>query len=200
MDLNYWVNVDTEDNTNVSTALLYTFDSFTVNSKTGKLCDYNGEDIAATSYEYNDLAGSDNLKIVNILKQHGIALYATEDGKFAAEELITEKEFLDLLTRTGLYPYYNGASPDSFEKDFIYKKDAVKYFIQAKYHTDAFDIDGIFKSLYDDVTEDDPYVGYISAAKAENFITSRKIDKFYPNNKLKRMEALVMIYNYFVTH
>lgn len=196
MFLSYEISYD--DDNNFSNALLFSMENgIVMNAKTGKLTDWEGTDKVENSYEYSDIDENKNKNMINKLKQHGIGIAAKADGTLSPDSLITPDEYIALLRQIGCYVYIPNNTSGEKTVDYIYKRDAVKYYAQSKYDNNILSMSNIFKSMYSDVKEGDEYIGFINAAKTDGFVTSKTSEKFYPRHKLTRIEALKMIYNYF---
>lgn len=177
--------------------LLYTMDNWYINAKTGKLCNYNGIEItdSTTSDDcpYTDIEDSAYKDEIEILYRHGVFL--TTEDTLSPKKAVTEKEFTAMLNSlmSSSYYYINSAT-DANTSVSITRTDMAKVLVNRLNLTAAAELDGIYKSPYSDVAEDDENVGYIAIAKAYGLLPNT--DSISPDSLVSREYALHCIYNY----
>ncbi|MDR0903405.1 MAG: S-layer homology domain-containing protein [Ruminococcus sp.] len=181
------------------TYLIYGLPSYYMNARTGKLSDYYGDPIPKTEstakYEYSDIKDDDFGKKVTEMGYYGIQLKPI-DGKFSAQSEITGKELYTLF-RSYTGGYYNSDEIfglDKSEKAITYRE-AAKLFTTMSGSAQAAKLTGIYASVYTDIPAADPDVGYINIAKALGlqFLDG---NKFMPDNKVTRAEAINILYGF----
>lgn len=170
------------------TALVYNAsDELRIDAFSGKLVDYYGREISAKKpTSYTDLKQSGCREEAEKLALYGVTLM-DEEGRLNADMTITRADFRALVRNIGVYCYdvENGEKP-------LTRKYAAK--ILAGYPKIA-ELPNLFKSPYSDVSEDDPYVGYIALAVAQGYIKGEN-GKFRPSAKMTRGDALLLVYDY----
>lgn len=172
-------------------AMVYnTDDTLLIDAYTGKRTTYNGAEIFET-YKggYTDLEGSEYREIAEKLAMYNITLM-DEDGRLRPDEYITRNDFAQLSREIGCY-YYDSQSGDKP----LTRQFAAKILTNNIISEECAELPGIFKSPFSDVSENNKYVGYIAIANAKG-IMEGKDGKFRPSAKIKRGEALQLIYNY----
>jgi hypothetical protein len=189
-DFNLYYNGFVGVNGKASTYLLYELDSFFLNAKTGKLCDYNGEPLGEytdNEITFSDVKGTKYNTAVTSLLAYGVYIEPV-NGKFAANAVITQGQFNKLLSNV-----YGGVNLDEKSQGkTLTKADAAKIYVEATGGSKYAQLKGVFKAPYADVAEDNAYVGYIAIAKAEGVFESG--GNFNPGSSLTRGDAILMIY------
>lgn len=172
----------------METALVYNAsDDFRIDAFSGKLVDYYGEEVSVKEKDgYTDLKESGCREEAEKLALYGITLM-DEEGRLNADMTITRSDFAKLVRSIGVYygNVENGERP-------LTRQYAAK--ILAGYSKIA-ELPNLFKSPYSDVSEDDPYVGYIALAVAQGYIKGEN-GKFRPSAKMTRGDALLLVYDY----
>lgn len=185
-----------------------------IEGKSGKTLDYSGkvtESGSAITYRYTDVTGHYAENAIKILAEIGIGF---EGGLFKPDEIITQKDFLSLLSQSIFeYVIYDGARIDASKtalyganrlemKDYkedepLSREKAVKYLVKALgNYADAAEIPGIFTTGFYDEAEIDPsLIGYVAVAKGIGAVSGSQ-GLFSPKTNITRAEAAQMIYNY----
>lgn len=201
-------------NSNINAGLMYSIVTgvlFDVDAHTGELLGISGDSYNGTK-TYSDIKGIKQENAISQLCKSGIYL---PGDKFNPNEPITQKDFLYLLSKSMSVPIYFSKiqydNDDSIYDDLIQsgvvkdgeksvnsnvtKLDAVKFIIRASNLSKAADLN-IYKLKYADIKSITPSLrGYVAIAGALNIVNGN--DKyFYPNQKLTRADAAVLLYNY----
>lgn len=198
-----------DKNGKTKTYLVYNYGGYTINAKTGKLCDYYGNDVVSsgdTTISYSDIKGISAEKAINEFKRHGVTLESI-NGKFEPNKAITEQEFshlVDNIFNTWVaYPmYFKENSNDTNNSKLVSDKNltkaaACKYLVQVWNADDYAKLKGIFKTPFTDVPETRSDIGYIAIAYAKGFIPA-SYGKLNPDKTMTRAEAIQMLYDYIV--
>lgn len=160
--------------------------------------------------EYTDIKGHWAETAINTLAKYGIGFAG---GEFKPDELVTEKEFAALVIATIKYnrsiclnadnlDFYakravsaqiteNGEEPDGRT---VTRETAAVYFVNALGYGEIAKLDGVFKSKFSDVTENEGAIAILSGMKILN---GTQEGLFSLGESLTRAQAAVMIYNYF---
>jgi hypothetical protein len=177
-------------NGEASTYLLYQIDSFSLNAKTGELCDSYGDplnDYSENEITFSDVKGTKYNTAVSALLAYGVYIEPV-NGKFSANAVITQGQFNKLISNV-----YGGADLDEKSQGkTLTKADAAKIYVEATGGEKYAQLKGVFKAPYADVPENHAYVGYIAIAKAEGVFESG--GNFNPGSSLTRGDAILMIY------
>lgn len=161
--------------------------------------------------EYTDIKGHYAEKAINTLKKYGIGF---EDSLYRPDDPITQKDFITLVMSA-----VTDFSPVCITKDYdaagIYKlavssgivkkeeknddaivtrSEAALFFIRALGYDEIASIEGIYKTPFNDVTEN---IGHIALLTGMKVFSGNGTGNFMPNMPLTRGAAAVMIYNYF---
>lgn len=184
---------------------------------TGEMLDYNGKPYKEIKpAEYTDIAGHYAEKQIKVLAEYGVAL---EGDKFRPDESITQKDFLELLSKTISYyygPYVKSSSSDK-EIESLYnfmiregivkegekapdsaisKEESVKFIIRALKFDKVADIKGIYNCTFKDADKINPdLIGYVAIAQGLKIVNGSN-GFFNPKAKLTRAQAAIIIYNY----
>ena len=188
------------------TYLLYSLDSYNLNAKTGKLCDYYGNEISEDAEDsgcpYTDISGTKYEKYIKKLYDYGITL-SDSDTEFRPDKGITEREFAELLDKVNysgivyeLYgdSAYNGSSKAG--KKVLTKAASAKMFVISAGGKDFAKYRSIYKSPFNDVSESDKNIGYIAMAYAIGAARPDKNGNFNPEEKVSRGYAMYLICGY----
>ncbi|MDY3929115.1 MAG: S-layer homology domain-containing protein [Clostridia bacterium] len=202
-----------EDMLYYDTAYLgYKLDGLTryiINPETGIIIKDEYE-ISKEPIVYDDIKGHYAEKQISELAKYGIGF---DGGKFIPDELITQKDFVTLLSATirNNEPIVIGKSTNV---DWLYKdakrggilkadeenadlpitrSQAAMYFIRCLGLEETAQLPGIYKSLFSDVTEN---VGYISILGAMKIFNGDENGNFNPDKQLTRADSAILIYNY----
>ena len=195
-----WITKDGK----VQTYLIYKMDSFYLNAKTGKLCNWNGEPL--TNYDsgkdvkYTDIKGIPQEQAILTMQKYGVVV--TKDSKFQPNEIITKEEFEGLLGSA-----LRGYEVDVMEEgtDFeaykaeqqkpVTRTDAAVMFTKSYDNNNIAGLKGIYKTPFSDVKSNDENIGAIAIAYAKGFIPKGD-GKFNGGRQITRAEAVQMIYDY----
>lgn len=194
------------------TYLIYSMDSWSLNAKTGKLCNYNGFALEekTESYEcpYTDIEKSPYKDEIALLYSYGVKLDSSD--KFRPGAKITESELVRLIKMVdyGNYPMpledvveeaiaetEDGKTPAP--APFTRRQLAALMVKQARAERFA-DKNEIFRSPFKDVTQKDKDLGYIAIAWAMGIIDADAKGNFTPDAEVTREYAFHCIYNMIV--
>ena len=210
-----WVTKDGK----VKTYLLRRMNSFYLNAKTGKLCNWDGSEkatfVSAKDVKYSDIKGIKQEKAILELQKYGIVL--TKDSKFKPTELISEQEFMSLMTNVmGGYAVVDeeeveeelsGSMTSAQKKEKEKKLEAEKKDKAETTMREAAVMFGklylpadiakmkIFKSPFSDVKDTDEDAGYLAVAYEKDFVKGTN-GKLGGNNTITRAEAVQIMYDY----
>ncbi|MBR4173556.1 MAG: S-layer homology domain-containing protein, partial [Clostridia bacterium] len=179
--------------------------NFTMNPFTGKITDYDGEDMKKTGIiSYSDIENHYGRDIFLKLAEYGIGF---EESTLRPDEPITQADYFVLLNKA--FGYYD-ADIDSLYKEIISngtisaderaddsaltRENAAIFMVREMGAERYAKHNDMFVPPFDDVTENK---GYIAILKAEKVINGDGSGNFHPKNTVTRGEALIMIYNYF---
>ncbi|MBQ4630328.1 MAG: S-layer homology domain-containing protein [Clostridia bacterium] len=177
-----------------------------IEADTGKLVyDYEAETVG----NYTDISGHWAEGIINELAKYSIGF---SEEKFRPDEVINQKDFIALLSNISAR-HYPGIIGKNYDYDSVYndaeregiisndekapeeavtREKAAIYMIRAIDLEQVAKLDGIYLSLYGDVTENTGYIAILTGLK----IVSGYNGFFNPQREITRAEAMVMIYNY----
>ncbi len=204
----------------VRTYLLYKMDSFYLNAKTGKLCNWRGEDITESvdtrKIKYTDIKGIPQEKAILELQRHGAML--SEDKKFRPNDNIEYKEFETLiysalLNSVGVYdddvlaveeaevpeedPSGNGSKTNTSK--YITREQAAVIFAKASGFGNYAELKGIYKTPFSDVKSSNENIGAIAIAYSKGFLKGEN-GKFGGEKNITRAEAAQIIYDYIINN
>lgn len=192
----------------VQTYLLYDIDSFYLNAKTGKLCNWNGEPLknysSGRDVVYTDIKGIPQEQAILALQKYGVIV--TKDSKFEPNKIITKEEFSNLLGYAVGGYYYDVPEFATELEDQEWLKEQQKPITRtdaAVIFTGSYDqnglasLKGIYKTPFSDVKSGDENIGAIAIAYAKGFIPKGD-GKFGGDKQVTRAEAVQMIYDYLV--
>lgn len=186
------------------TYLIYTMESWNLNAKTGKLCDYYGNTLAETSENtgecpYKDIEKSKYKDEIALMYSYGIKL--GDSDKFLPNEKITETELLQLLetVRNGypmpleetVYEEHVGGVSD---KTALTRRQLARLIVKDAQADRFADKNEIFRSPFKDVNETDKDLGYIAIAWARGIIEGDENGNFTPEGYVTREYAFHCIY------
>ncbi|MCM1023166.1 MAG: S-layer homology domain-containing protein [Prevotella sp.] len=217
-----WVTKDGE----FKTYLLYSMGSFTLNAKSGKLCNWNGKVGETSSLSYHTDANFSDIKdipqreAILELQKYGVTLL-TDGKKFRPNEAVSEQEFSSLL---GVLRYgdimpldetdveedidYGDASPEEIaeakakaeaeakDKAETTRREAAVMFADMYDSGKIAELKGIFRSVYSDVKSSDVNAGHIAIAYAKGFFGKTADGQFHGDSVITRAEAMQMLYDY----
>ena len=207
-----WITKDGE----FKTYLLYDMGSFTLNAKTGKMCNWDGSprDTSPMSYhidaKYSDIKDIPQRDAILEMQKYGVTL-RTDGKKFLPNTPISEEEFSNLLAELfneavaiNEENYADDGSPEAKAKAEAAKKDkaettrreAAVMFAQMYDHNNIAGIKGIFKSFYSDIKSSDENVGHIAIAYAKGFFGKTADGQFHGDTVITRAEAVQLVYDY----
>ncbi|MGN0674884.1 MAG: S-layer homology domain-containing protein, partial [Oscillospiraceae bacterium] len=211
-----WITKDGK----VKTYLIYKMDSFYLNANTGKLCSWSGTEpytyVSAEDVKYSDIKGIKQEEAIRALQKYGVVL--TTKSKFEPDKLITEDEFMNLVTSA--LGGYSVAYEDEVEVEYVEEDMTLAQKTEAEKKAEAEKKDkaettvkeaavmfgklylsadiaklNIFKSPFSDVKNSDEDAGYIAVANAKGFITGEN-GKLNGEKTITRAEAAQIIYDY----
>lgn len=207
-----WITKDGE----FKTYLLYDMGSFTLNAKTGKMCNWDGSprDTSSMSYhidaKYSDIKDIPQRDAILEMQKYGVTL-RTDGKKFLPNTPISEEEFSNLLAELfneavaiNEEAYADDGSPEAKAKAEAAKKDkaettrreAAVMFAQMYDHNNIAGIKGIFKSFYSDIKSSDENAGHIAIAYAKGFFGKTADGQFHGDKVITRAEAVQLVYDY----
>lgn len=207
-----WITKDGE----FKTYLLYDMGSFTLNAKTGKMCNWDGSprDTSSMSYhidaKYSDIKDIPQRDAILEMQKYGVTL-RTDGKKFLPNTPISEEEFSNLLAELfneavaiNEENYADDGSPEAKAKAEAAKKDkaettrreAAVMFAQMYDHNNIAGIKGIFKSFYSDIKSSDKNAGHIAIAYAKGFFGKTADGQFHGDKVITRAEAVQLVYDY----
>lgn len=207
-----WVTKDGE----FKTYLLYDMGSFTLNAKTGKICNWDGSsrDTGSMGYhtdaKYSDIKDIPQRDAVLEMQKYGVTL-RTDGKKFLPNDPISEAEFAELLGELfgeaialDEIDYADDGSPEAKAKAEAEKKDkaettrreAAVMFAQMYDHSNIAGIKGIFRSFYSDIKSSDENAGHIAIAYAKGFFGKTADGQFHGDKVITRAEAMQLVYDY----
>lgn len=213
-----WITKDGE----FKTYLLYDMGSFTLNAKTGKICNWDGSsrDTGSTGYhtdaEYSDIKDIPQRDAVLEMQKYGVTL-RTDGKKFLPNDPISEEEFSNLLAEL----FNEAVAIDYAELEEVYddspegkakakaaaeaaakdraettRREAAVMFAQMYDHSNIAGIKGIFKSFYSDIKTSDENAGHIAIAYAKGFFGKTADGQFHGDKVITRAEAMQLVYDY----
>lgn len=196
-----WITKDGK----VKTYLLYDMDSFYLNAKTGRLCNWNGEPlndyISGRDVKYTDIKGIPQEQAILTMQKYGVTV--TNESNFKPNEIITKQEFEGLLS-SALRGYEDvmedGMDTDAYnaeQKKPVTRTEAAALFTKMYDRDGISELKGIYKTPFSDVKSNDENIGAIAIAYAKGFI-SKGDGKFNGEKQITRAEAVQMIYDYLV--
>lgn len=206
-----WITKDGE----FKTYLLYNMGSFTLNAKTGKICNWDGSvsdtDMGYhTDAKYSDIKDIPQRDAVLEMQKYGVTL-RTDGKKFLPNDPISEAEFAELLGELfgeaialDEIDYADDGSPEAKAKAEAEKKDkaettrreAALMFAQMYDHSNIAGIKGIFRSFYSDIKTSDENAGHIAIAYAKGFFGKTPDGQFHSEKVITRAEAMQLVYDY----
>ncbi|MDE7278358.1 MAG: S-layer homology domain-containing protein, partial [Oscillospiraceae bacterium] len=211
-----WITKDGE----FKTYLLYDIGSFTLNAKTGKICNWDGStsDTSSMGYhtdaKYSDIKDIPQREAILEMQKYGVTL-RTDGKKFLPDTPISEDEFANLLgelfNEAVAIDYAEEVFDDSPEgkakakaaeeaaaKDRAEttRREAAVIFAQMYDHNKIAEIKGIFRSFYSDIKSSDENAGHIAIAYAKGFFGKTADGKFHGDKVITRAEAMQLVYDY----
>lgn len=169
-----------------------------VDAVSGKRVDYSGEEYVEQSgdFAYTDIEGSVYQRTIQLLADMGIGF---EGSEFKPGQVITAKEFNDLLSKSRYYWYSSDEKQKAEDKELT-REDAAVQIIDFFDLSDFAKMD-IFKTGFDDeasISADK--LGAVALVKGLKFMKPAKNNSFKPAQKVTRGEAAeivldVMIYS-----
>lgn len=207
-----WITKDGE----FKTYLLYDIGSFTLNAKTGKMCNWDGSprDTSSMGYHtdanYSDIKDIPQRDAILEMQKYGVTL-KTDGKKFLPDTPISEEEFSNLLAELfneavaiNEEYYADDGSPEAKAKAEAEKKDkaettrreAAVIFAQMYDHNKIANIKGIFRSFYSDIKTSDENAGHIAIAYAKGFFGKTADGQFHGDKVITRAEAMQLVYDY----
>lgn len=212
-----WITKDGE----FKTYLLYDMGSFTLNAKTGKICNWDGSvsdtDMGYhTDAEYSDIKDIPQRDAVLEMQKYGVTL-RTDGKKFLPNDPISEEEFSNLLAEL----FNEAVAIDYAELEEVYddspegkakakaaaeaaakdraettRREAAVMFAQMYDHNNIANIKGIFRSFYSDIKTSDENAGHIAIAYAKGFFGKTADGQFHGDKVITRAEAIQLVYDY----
>lgn len=213
-----WITKDGE----FKTYLLYDIGSFTLNAKTGKICNWDGSprDTGSTGYhpdaKYSDIKDIPQREAILEMQKYGVTL-RTDGKKFLPDTPISEEEFSNLLGEL----FNEAVAIDYAELEEVYddspegkakakaaeeaaakdraettRREAAVMFAQMYDHNNIANIKGIFRSFYSDIKSSDENAGHIAIAYAKGFFGKTADGQFHGDKVITRAEAIQLVYDY----
>lgn len=213
-----WITKDGE----FKTYLLYDMGSFTLNAKTGKICNWDGSsrDTGSMGYhtdaKYSDIKDIPQRDAILEMQKYGVTL-RTDGKKFLPAEPISEEEFSNLLAEL----FNEAVAIDYAELEEVYDdspegkakakaaaeaaakdraetthREAAVMFAQMYDHSNIAGIKGIFKSFYSDIKTSDENAGHIAIAYAKGFFGKTADGQFHGDKVITRAEVMQLVYDY----
>lgn len=213
-----WITKDGE----FKTYLLYDIGSFTLNAKTGKICNWDGSprDTGSTGYhpdaKYSDIKDIPQREAILEMQKYGVTL-RTDGKKFLPADPISEEEFSNLLAEL----FNEAVAIDYAELEEVYddspegkakakaaeeaaakdraettRREAAVMFAQMYDHNNIANIKGIFRSFYSDIKSSDENAGHIAIAYAKGFFGKTADGQFHGDKVITRAEAIQLVYDY----
>lgn len=215
---NGWVTKDGE----FKTYLLYNMNGFTLNAKTGKICNWDGSsrDTGSMGYhtdaKYSDIKDIPQRDAVLEMQKYGVTL-RTDGKKFLPNDPISEEEFSNLLAEL----FNEAVAIDYAELEEVFddspegkakakaaaeaaakdraettRREAAVMFAQMYDHSNIAGIKGIFKSFYSDIKTSDENAGHIAIAYAKGFFGKTADGQFHGDKVITRAEVMQLVYDY----
>lgn len=213
-----WITKDGE----FKTYLLYDTDNFTLNAKTGKICNWDGSsrDTSSMGYhpdaKYSDIKDIPQREAILEMQKYGVTL-RTDGKKFLPDTPISEEEFSSLLAEL----FNEAVVIDDIDEGEVYddspegkakakaaaeaaakdraettRREAAVMFAQMYDHNNIANIKGIFKSFYSDIKSSDENAGHIAIAYAKGFFGKTADGQFHGDKVITRAEAIQLVYDY----
>lgn len=213
-----WITKDGE----FKTYLLYELGSFTLNAKTGKICNWDGStsDTSSTGYhpdaKYSDIKDIPQREAILEMQKYGVTL-RTDGKKFLPDTPIPEEEFSNLLGEL----FGEAIAVDDIDEGEVYddspegkakakaaaeaaakdraettRREAAVMFAQMYDHNNIANIKGIFRSFYSDIKSSDENAGHIAIAYAKGFFGKTADGQFHGDKVITRAEAIQLVYDY----
>lgn len=179
-----------------------------IDAKSGKIVSFYTEKEIP---EYTDIKGHYAENAINTLKKFGIGF---EDSAYRPDDPITQKDFITLVMSS-----VTDYSPICIAKEYdasgtyrlamssgivkkeekndnaaVTRSEAALYFIRVLGYDEIASIEGIYKTPFNDVTEN---IGHIALLTGMKVLSGNGDGSFSPQTPLTRGAAAVMIYNYF---
>ena len=218
-----WITKDGQ----VKTYLLYRMDSFYLNARTGKLCNWYGGEPYSYNKEktaYSDIKGIPQETAILTLQKHGVTI--SNEAKFRPNDYIEKDTFASLVSMAlgGVYYHSYGeaeyvmvdvpvAADEAYEvpddasaaekaaaekSKYVTRTDAAVMFTQSSGFGKVSELKGIFKTPFSDVKDTDENIGSIAVAYSMGFMKGEN-GKFSGEKQITRAEAMQMIYDYILS-
>lgn len=180
------------------TYLHYTSADWTVNAKTGQLCDYYGDPVKEKEEQpvhcpYTDIADSPYRDEIIALYEHDVVNF--KGNMLMPKKTITFEEMGQLF---GSVLYQVPVPEEGEENKPATRLMLAKHLISCRGYSNSAELKGIFKSPFKDVSDDDENVGYIAICHALDFLPEDASGNFSPNAVMSREYAMHCLY-YYVT-
>ncbi len=190
---------------------VYVHNTVSINPFSGKYVNYQNEEVTNNDnvIEYSDISGHYAEKYIRELAYYRVGF---EGGEFKADEKITQKDFLILLSSVyqgnaivlkdnaeqADYIYRNAVKKNIVPADerddgaAVTRENAAIYMIRAMGAEEYAKYNDIYVSPFKDVTENKGYITLLSAMG----VVSGDDENFAPKREITRAESVIMIYNY----
>lgn len=152
---------------------------------------------------YTDITGHYAENAIRKLAEVELALGDPKQTEFHPEETVKQEEFLTFVCKAfdrGTHDMYkNLVSSGILTKEEIAPKkdvtrmEAIRYIVKLFGMGEVAEKNGIFKDIYTDVSEADR--GYAAIAAGYKIVNS-EVTELYPENGLRRADAVMMMYNW----
>lgn len=187
------------------TYLSYTMKDWHINARTGKLCDYYGNEITKTdgssACPYTDIGSSPYKNEIQTLYDYNIT--TVEGSTFSPKEAISADEMALLLSKLNGYvpldvrEYSDGtAGVNTASGNRITRLGMAKIFTEYAGFSECASFTSIYKSPFKDVKDSDPNIGNIALAYALGIIEADRDGNFHPASGVSREYAYHCVYNY----
>lgn len=181
--------------------------SINIDAFTGTMLDYSLNEAKTGTPVYTDIKGHYAEDKINKLLSFGIGFSGDE---FKPDEAIRQKDFMTLLTAVfcnreilsdnDYDDIYRDAKRNGFLTDgeispesSVTRIEAAKFLIRAMKLDKVAELDGIFKTNLNDITDG---IGYASILSGMKIINGDENGNFNPNSNLSRADSAIIIYNY----
>lgn len=186
----------------INTYLIYKMSSFKLDATTGELIyNYDNNNNKQAPIEYVDINNIPQCNKIKELQKYNILLSQTEF--FDADKIVLASEFsaalIKILNCTEPWKLdYSllGNDSNNSESNLTVEMAAEKFVYYSADNSIVPFIPGIFKSPYNDVSEDDDYVGCFAIANAFNFLVPDENNNIHPKKEITRAELIDIFYDF----
>ncbi len=164
--------------------------------------DYRMREVKEVSVQYTDIAGHYAEQAILKLAEAELVLGDSRETEFKPEETVTQETFLTFLFEAtdwgGADVYRTAVSRGLLTEEEISPEkpmtriEGIRYILRQTEQAELADKPQIFAQIYTDVSEPDR--GYAAIAAGIGIVNST-VSQLYPENGLRRADAVMMIYN-----